>query len=68
MLKFLTWKADIGFIFVLWVGFSFIDHQIEKLADFPFYYDFLTTAKWLLIAGFALHAAIDFFISRRPFR
>ena len=46
------------------IGFEIIDSNLEKLEGVPFYYDYLTTAKWLLIGGFTLHGMINFFIDR----
>ncbi len=53
------WKFDIGLSFVIFIGFEMIDQSIDKLQQVPFYYEFLSTAKWLLIIGFAVHGLVN---------
>jgi len=63
--KLLTWKIDIGLTIVVIVGFEMIEQSIEQLEQVPLYYDFMTAAKWLLIAGFTLHGIINWFIEKK---
>ena len=50
---------------VVIIGFEVIDQSIDRLVEEPFYYDYLTTAKWLLVGGFALHGLLNWLLSRR---
>ena len=50
---------------VVIAGCEVVDHSLDRLESAAFYYDFITTAKWLLVAGFALHALINWFASKR---
>ena len=51
-------------ILMVAIGFEIIDSNLANLEYAPFYYDYLNTAKWLLIGGFTLHGVINFFIDR----
>jgi antibiotic biosynthesis monooxygenase (ABM) superfamily enzyme len=64
MKKSTIWKFDLAVTLVVIVGFQIIDNSLRQLAEVPFYYDFLQTAKWLLIGGFTLHGLFTWFFSR----
>ena len=51
-------------ILVVAIGFEVIDSSLAQLENVPLYYDYLSTAKWLLIGGFTLHGVINFFVDR----
>ncbi|MGX5172490.1 hypothetical protein ACUR5C_00515 [Aliikangiella sp. IMCC44653] len=61
MKRWFSWKLNLILGLVVVAGFEVIDLSREQLADVPTYYDFLTTAKWLLVAGFGLMALVGWF-------
>ena len=64
MNKALVWKIDFAIGALIFVGFEVIDHSLSQLEQVPFYYDYLSTAKWLLVAGFTFHGIVNWLISR----
>lgn len=60
-----TWKHDIVLSLVVIIGFAIIDDRISVLSETIYYYQFLMTAKWLLVGGFTIHGIIDWMSSRQ---
>jgi len=65
MKKWMGWPLDIAMGAIVIIGFEIIDLSLAKLQQVPFYYDYLTTAKWLLVGGFAVHGLINWLSTRR---
>ena len=63
--KLSVWKIDLAMSLVVIVGFELIDSSIDKLEGVPLYSEYLVSAKWLLIGGFAAHGLINWLSSRR---
>ncbi|MDH5432693.1 MAG: hypothetical protein OEY19_02020 [Gammaproteobacteria bacterium] len=59
--KLLSWQKDIAYTALVIFLFAIIDSRIEALKGVVYYYDFLMTAKWLLIGGFSIMAIYHYF-------
>ena len=59
-----VWKLDLVLVVLVAIGFEVIDASLQQLQSVPIYYDFIFTAKWLLMAGFAFHGLICWLLAR----
>ena len=48
-------RIDIALSIVVILGFQIIVQSFSEREEVPLYFDFLSTAKWVLIAGFVVH-------------
>jgi|GEM_PF-2903649 len=64
MKKASVWKIDLAICLVVVIGFEIIDYNLTQLEQAPFYYEFITTAKWLLIGGFTFHGLLNYLTTR----